>query len=322
MTTRSHPIRAAVVGATGYAGSELCRWLLEHPSIELASVVSRQGTGERLAKAVPALEGLTDLRFEQFAPDDLSDLDLVFLATPHGAAKEYADALRGAPLVLDLSADHRHADGWVYGLAEWSAERLASARRIAVPGCFATAIAMAIAPLARQGAVRGPVCVAAATGSTGSGVSPSQGTHHPERFANFKAYKVLTHQHGPEIHRALQVVGQDVEIHFVPHSAPVDRGIFATCFVPVDPGVDARAMVTEAYAGHPLVRIRPESPEIRHTRGTGFVDLSVHQQGGMAVVLSAIDNLGKGAAAQAVQCANLALGLPVDTGLRRASATP
>lgn len=314
-------MRAAVVGATGYAGSELCRWLLDHPRIELAAVVSRKETGERLAKAVPALEGLTDLTFQQFDPRALDAMDLVFLALPHGAAKEYAEALE-SPRVLDLSADHRHADGWVYGLAEWAADRLRDARRIAVPGCFATAIEMALAPFAAAKAVRGPICVSAATGSTGAGVTPSPGTHHPERFANLKAYKVLAHQHAPEIRAALAAIGQEVALHFVPHSAPVDRGILATCFVPVDPGTDAKALVTAAYAGRPLVRMRAETPEIRHTRGTAFVDLSVHQEGGMAVVLSAVDNLGKGAATQAIQCANLALGLPVDAGLRRAAATP
>jgi N-acetyl-gamma-glutamyl-phosphate reductase len=314
-------IRAAVVGATGYAGSEVCRWLLEHPSVELAGAFSRQQSGTPLGAAVPALDGLVDLTLESPEPDALERFDAVFLATPHGAARELAARLSG-PVVLDLSADHRHVAGWTYGLVEWYGDALARSRRIAVPGCFATAIALSVAPFARRGAIRGPVCVAAATGSTGAGVTPSQGTHHPERFANLRAYKVLEHQHTAEIERALVDVGQQAELLFVPWSAPVDRGIFATCFVPVDAALASAEVVRSAYEGRPLIRFRSESPEIRHVRGSAFVDLAVHQREAVAVVLAAIDNLGKGAAAQAIQCANLAFGLPVDAGLLRAPATP
>jgi N-acetyl-gamma-glutamyl-phosphate reductase len=313
--------RAVVVGASGYAGSELCRWLLDHPSIDLAGVCSRQHVGQPLASVAPALAGLTDLAFAPIAPASFASADLVFLALPHGTAGEVAPLVRDAR-ILDLSADHRLDPDWVYGLVDWVGPNLDAASRVAVPGCFATAILLSIAPFCVAGAITGPVCVAAATGSTGAGTTPAPGTHHPERFANFKAYKVLQHQHGAEIGAALGRLGPAPAVHFVPHSAPVDRGIFATTFVPMADASGAQALVREAYAGSPLVRIRAETPEIRHVRGTAFADLAVTAAPGMAVVLSAIDNLGKGAATQAIQCANRMLGLPSDTGLRRAAATP
>lgn len=317
----SSRLRVGVVGATGYVGSELVRWLLDHPEAELCTVVTTSRAGVPLGEAVPALAGLSDLVLQPFDAGALGALDALFLATPHGAARPLAEQLRGAPArLVDASADHRHAPGWVYAVPELDGERLVGAPRVSAPGCFATAIELAVGPLVKAGLVTGPVCVAGATGSTGSGATPSAGTHHPERFANLKAYKVLTHQHAPEVRAFLATLGEAPALHFVPTSAPLDRGILVTAFVPV--AGDARAAIGDAYAGRPLIRLREGSPELRHVRGTAFADLSVHQDGGMAVVLVAIDNLGKGAAAQAVQCFNLAAGLPEAAGLRRAPATP
>lgn len=303
--------RVGIVGATGYVGGEAVRWLLMHPTLELAAVVSRSRAGERLDAALPGLAGLTDLVFEPFDPVRLAALDVVLLATPHGAARPLVAELddHGTPVIVDCSRDHRHAAGWAYGQPEWNRESLLGARRVAAPGCFATAIGLGLAPFVHAGVVRGPVNVAAATGSTGSGASPKAATHHPERFTNLKAYKVLAHQHVPEIRGFLGGLGSSPAIHFVPMSAPLDRGIFATCFVPCDPDIDARALVADAYARHPGVRLRQGSPEVRFVRGTGFCDIAVHQQGDTAVVLTAIDNLGRGAAAQAVQALEIALGI-------------
>lgn len=322
--------RVAVVGITGYVGSEVVRWLLEHPEVELGAVVARDRDGMPLGEAVPALQGLSDLRVEPFDPARLArDFDVVVLATPHNVSKAYVPPLEeaGVGVLLEMSSDHRLDPAWVYGQAEWNEAAIRGAKRIAVPGCFATAVELGVAPLVAAGALRGNVCVAAATGSTGSGAAPVQGTHHPERFANIKAYKPLTHQHVPEIHALLaDIAGRHghpaPKVHLVPISAPIDRGIFATCFAPVDDGLDVEALFRDAYAGHRLVRLRQGSPELRHVRGTAFTDISVSRQGDQAVVLVAIDNLGKGAAAQAVQCLNLSLGLPVETGLWRAPCTP
>ena len=311
-------IRVGVVGATGYAGAELVRILLGHPRVELAAVASRSRTG-RLDAALPALAGFTELEF--VAPDALPDLDAVLLAVPHGAAAPLLPSLR-APRIFDLSRDHRHADGWVYGQVEWNGAQLPDADRIAVPGCFATAIALALAPFAKAGLLAGPARVAAATGSTGSGATPSPTTHHPERFVNLKAYKVLSHQHAPEITTFLRTLGPFPHLHFVPLSAPVDRGILATCFLPLQPGVDAAAVLADAYGDAPGIRLRAGSPELRQVRGTALCDLFATQDGDEAVVLSALDNLGKGAAGQAVQCLNLAFGLPQQLGLRTPALLP
>lgn len=314
-------LRVGIIGANGYVGSELARLVLTHPALELAAVVSRSHVGRAYAEVVPGLAGFTDITCSDLDPEALCALDVVALATPHGAAKGLVAELAGAKRLLDLSADHRHAAGWVYGQPEWKAAELRGATRIAVPGCFATAINLALAPLVAAGVVRGPVQVAAATGSTGSGATPSAGTHHPERFVNLKAYKVLNHQHVPEVRSFLDTLGNAPRIAFVPMSAPVDRGILAVCFVDVGEA-DARALVAEAIAPHPLLRLRHESPEIRLVRGTAFCDVSVHQSGDQAVVITAIDNLGRGAAGQGIAALNVALGLPVTEGLFFPPCTP
>lgn len=311
--------RVGVVGATGYAGRELVRWLLGHPHVELAGVASTTRAGMPLASVVEGLLGVTDLVLEAPGPW-LTDLDAVFVAVPHGKARPIIDELGSAPLVVDLSRDHRHAPGWVYGLAEHARHTLPGATRVAVPGCFATAISMAVAPLVGAGVVEGPVSICAATGSTGSGAKPLATTHHPERFADLRPYKVLQHQHVPEIRTLLAGLGDVPALHMVPVSAPLDRGMLATCFVPVG-DADATAIVRDAYAGAALVRMR-QGVKVRHVRGTAFCDLGVYQDHGMAVVISAIDNLGKGAASQAVQCLNLALGLPPTAGLIQAAPLP
>jgi len=302
-------VKISVVGATGYVGAEVVRWLSSH-DVQIAPI-STTRAGDRLSDAVPGLLGIADQVIQPFS--EAAKADAVVLATPHGAAAGLVPELGSVPLVVDCSADHRHADGWVYGMAEWNAEAVASASRIAVPGCFATAIALALAPLAAAGLLVDPVQVAAATGSTGSGATAKNATHHPARFANFKAYKVLDHQHVPEIVAFLGGLGGCGPLHFVPHSLPLDRGIFATCFARVDSDVNAATLYADAYAGAGHVRIRQGTPELRWVRGTAFCDLSVHRDGDQLVVLSAIDNLGKGAAGQAVQCLQLALNLPTLT---------
>ncbi len=313
-------VTVSVVGATGYAGAELLRLLIGHPAVSIAQCISTSRAGQAIDAVHPGLLGFVDGVFG--GPDDLDldGVDVLFLATPHGVAGPWAERAEeaGVPLVIDLSADHRHAPGWVYGQAEWHRALLPGATRIAVPGCFATAISLALAPFVAGDGVIGDAQIVAATGSTGSGASPVAGTHHPLRFANLRAYKVLAHQHVPEVEAFLGGLGPVGRLHFVPLSAPVDRGILATCFLrPSEPLSTEGALdvLREAYRDHPLVRVRPESPEMRHVRGTALCDLSATADGEQLVVLSAIDNLGKGAAAQAVQCLNLALGLPAELAL-------
>lgn len=321
--SEANVIRVGVVGARGYVGAELVRWILSDPTLELCAVVSRSDVGQPLAAMHPGLLGLTELEITAFSPSTLSELDAVFLAVPHGAAAPLADALdaAGCPIIVDASRDHRHAPGWVYGQPEWSQQALSGAKRIAAPGCFATAIALALAPFVDQDLITGPVTVCAATGSTGSGASPSAGTHHPLRFANIRPYKVLRHQHVPEICGFLSSLGEAPQLAFTPVSAPIDRGILATCFIPVTPGIDPQAVLHAAYDPHPLIRVRDGGPEVRHVRGTGFCDISgfacpdddPHAPPNVVSVISAIDNLGRGAAAQAVQALHVALGRPPTT---------
>jgi N-acetyl-gamma-glutamyl-phosphate reductase common form len=318
-------VNVAVVGATGYVGSEVVRVLLGHPSIEVGAVVARDRAGVRYDAAVPALLGCTDLVISDFDPASLAKYDAVLLCLPHGVARGMVPSLEAAGVkrILDLSNDHRLDPAWVYGSPEWAAEALSGATRVAVPGCFATAIQLAYAPLVKAGAIRSrSVQVCAATGSTGSGVAPSKGTHHPERAVNLKAYKILEHQHVPEITAMLGRLGNAPVLRFVPLSLPLDRGIFATCFAEVDADLDISAIYRDAYGRSPAIRLRSESPELRHVRGTGFCDLSAKRDGDCAVVLTAIDNLGKGAATQAVQCLNLCLELPAAAGWRALPCTP
>ncbi|MCO4745079.1 MAG: N-acetyl-gamma-glutamyl-phosphate reductase [Proteobacteria bacterium] len=305
--------RIAIVGATGFVGAEVVRRLIGHADATPSAVISTSKAGTRLAEVHPGLEGLTDLVLEPFDADRLSTFDAVVLATPHGAAAPLAAQLERAPVIIDCSRDHRHATGWTYGMAEYAAEAIASSTRVAVPGCFATAIALAGAPLVAAGVVDGPIRVVAATGSTGSGATPKAGTHHPYRFVNLKAYKVLSHQHVPEVVSFWDSIGSAPKLDFVPLSAPVDRGIFATLLATVKPGTDASAIVADFAKQHPHIRLRAGSPELRHVRGTAFCDLAVSQDEDTVAVLSAIDNLGKGAAGQALQCLDLALGLPTST---------
>ncbi|TVQ90746.1 MAG: N-acetyl-gamma-glutamyl-phosphate reductase [Deltaproteobacteria bacterium] len=305
-------IRVGVVGATGYVGGEVVRWVLSTPGLELAAVVSTRRAGQALSAAHPGLLGLCDLELTPFDAAALACLDAVILAVPHGESAALAASIgaHGDPILVDCAADHRHAVGWVYGQPEWAGSALRGARRIAAPGCFATALALALAPFAAAGLFQGEITAVAATGSTGSGASPSAGTHHPERFANLRAYKVLCHQHVPEVRTFLaRLSGAPApELAFVPLSAPVDRGILATCFFRCDEAVDPRAVLADAYAHAPGVRLRFASPELRFVRGTGFCDLTATRQGPIVTVISAIDNLGRGAAAQAIQALLLALG--------------
>jgi len=337
--TGKRTIRAAIVGGTGYGGMELLRLLLEHPRVKVTAITSRTETGA-VGDVHPHLRGFTDLSFTAGRATELARAnDVLFFATPHGvAAKEAPVVLDEAPAVkvVDLSGDFRldsaeaYAEHYgkvhphperlgdaVYGAPECGArEELAAARLVANPGCHALATILALWPLCSAGLVDGPVAVASVTGSSGSGATPGQGSHHPERFTNFRAYKPLQHQHLPEIARALP---GGARLHFVPHSAPFARGIHVTAFVPLAKDGEAAAhhALATAYAHEPFVRLVPGTPEVRAVVGTNFADVALVARDGVAVVMVAIDNLGKGMAGTAVQNMNLMFGLPETTGLRR-----
>ena len=329
--------RVAILHGAGFVGGELLRLLLAHPLAEAVAVTSRAFAGRPVAEAHAALRGQTELAF--VAPDDLdvSGVGAAFVCAEHGAGSAAVEALRDKGfdgLIVDLSADHRlrGAAGYpawygfehpaperledaVYGLADVFPERVAGARLVANPGCFATGLTLALWPLVGLlGTFEAHVT--ALTGASGSGARPSPGTHFPTRDGNVRAYKVLTHQHLGEVG---QTLGPGATVRFVPVSGPWTRGIWGTAQVALPAGVTAGA-VAEAYRSafgdRPLVRLTEGAlPELLPTVMTPFCDLGWVARDGHLVVGFALDNLGKGAAAQAVQNLNLALGYPEALGL-------
>ncbi len=333
-------IKAAILGGTGYGGMELLRYLAGHPEVEVTYVTSRSQQGP-VSDRWSHLAGYTDAEFTGDTEDTrrliARSVDVLFSAKPHGiAAGELPPLLDAAPdlKIVDLSGDFRLPDASAYdawygythphaellGAAEYGLpecgqrESIAGARLVANPGCHATATLLALWPLARAGLVTGRMSVTSVTGSSGSGANAKAGTHHPERCSNFKAYRPLRHQHLPEVVRAL---GSASMVDFVPHSAPFARGIHVTAFVPVGDATteEVTACFASTYADEPFVRLREAPPEVRTVAGTNLADVCVVPGRRVAVVMVAIDNLGKGMAGTAVQNMNLACGLDESAGL-------
>ncbi len=324
-----------ILGASGYGGGELLRWLSGHPAVASLRGTARSHAGKPFHAQHPNLRGLVAGTFEvepDWAALAASEQPVLFSALPHGELAKQWPACEAAwarlglaerLLVIDLSADFRLDPAWVYGLVDWQPERMKGATRIANPGCFATALQLALLPLAEwQPAF---VAVTAATGSSGSGAAPSDTTHHPTRANDFRAYKVLGHQHEAEVLRTLAIAGWEAPLSFVPQSAPMVRGIFATAQFPLPEGLDEaalRAHYEAFYRDRCFIRMVEGSPRVAATTGSAFADVGVAARNGHGAVLVALDNLGKGMAAQAVQNFNLALGLPEWTGLRAVGGWP
>jgi len=332
------PIRVGIFGGSGYGGSELIRILLFHPDVEIAFVTANEHAGKCVSEVHRNLLGLTDLAFQR-SPTDLdsiSDIDVAFFALPHGKAIELIPQLPPNVKAIDLSGDFRIDDPdefkkyykldrhdlqskFVYGLTETNRESIRNAQYVANPGCFATATLLALSPMVKSGLISGNVIVDAKTGSSGSGAKPATNTHHPQRMNSFYAYKPFTHQHVPEIEQHLRSVGDfENDFVFMTHSLPVSRGIFATCYTETTNNLtneDTANIYRKFYADSFFVRIVDGSPDINWVKNTNFCDISVHSNGRQIVVFSAIDNLVKGAAGQAVQNMNLMFGLDEKTGL-------
>lgn len=343
-------VRVAVVGVTGYTGAELVRLLSDHPSLELATVVGRSEVGNRLSEVYPHL-GLSpygDLLVESFDAERLArEVEVVFLGLPHGAASSHAAELveRGVR-VVDLSADFRlesletfqafygeHQapqirDRAVYGLPELHREKLAGARLIAAPGCYVTATVLAAAPLLSLGLMdqRAGILADCKSGVSGAGRSPAVGSLFAEAGEGMKAYNVTGHRHRPEIEQELaRIAGRAVRLTFVPHLAPMSRGILATIYA--DPSEAAAGLDTEAlveklagfYSGEPFVKVLPagQLPSTTMTRGSNrcLIGAAVDRRAGRLIVLAALDNLVKGASGQAIQALNVALGWEETRGL-------
>lgn len=331
--------RVAILGGTGYGGAELLRFLLFHPEVEVVHVTSRQHPGKPVHSVHPNLFRVTDLKFEDLPPAEAADgMDMVFSALPHGASQEAIRRLPEAARVIDLSGDFRLKDALVYreaygrehaapellaafayGLPEFNSRAIAASRRVANPGCFATAALLALLPLAQAGILDGPIALVGVTGSSGSGTEPKPGTHHPERTEAFRAYKPLVHQHVPEIAQALALAGApEARVSFIPHSAPMSRGIHMTALVyPREPvgGETVRSIFQSHYGETRFVRLVDSPPDVAIVAGSNFADVYCQSDGRAIVVLVALDNLVKGMSGQAVQNMNLMLGLPQETGL-------
>lgn len=314
-------IRVAVAGATGYAGGELLRLLASHPQVEVVAATGHTTAGSTLAGIHPHLRSLSAVPVTATSAATLAGADLVFLALPHGESAAVAASLDGATKIVDLAADHRAS--WVYGVPELPGRRseIVSSHRVAAAGCYATSVIIGLAPLIAAGlADPEDVVVTAASGTSGAGRSPQPHLLGSEVMGSMTAYRVGAHQHVPEIKRATGALS----VSMIPMLAPMPRGILAS--ITARPVAGAAVDVTvayrvlaEAYAGETFTHVLPigEQPRTASTLGTNtcLLQVAVDADSGRLIVTSAIDNLGKGAAGQALQCANLMLGLPEEMGL-------
>jgi len=336
-------MRAAVAGASGYAGGELLRLVLAHPDLDIAAVAAGSSAGLPVTSVHPQLPALAEHTFVATDAAVLADSDVVFLALPHGESGPLVSQLPPELPVVDLGADFRLADPaawqrfygtpyaghWPYGLPELFRDDIRAARRIASPGCYPTAVALALAPLLASGLVApDDLVVVAASGTSGAGRGAKAALLGSEVMGDVSAYKVGAHQHTPEIRQTLaRMGGRDVTLSFTPVLAPMPRGILATCTARTAASEDElRAALSERYADEPFVHVLPPGqwPHTAATVGSNacHLQVTVDRDAGRAVVVSALDNLGKGAAGQAVQCANLILGLDEAAGLSSAGVAP
>ncbi|HEY4103871.1 MAG TPA: N-acetyl-gamma-glutamyl-phosphate reductase [Polyangiaceae bacterium] len=338
--------KVAIWGASGFAGAELLRRLLEHPGVEVVRVCANDHVGEPIASAHPHLEGLTALRFENPPHAEAAKgVDVVLMGLPHAASVEVALAVRGTNTrIVDMSGAFRlqSVDSYaryygsphprpellpefVYGLPELNRERIREARYVASAGCFATTIELMLLPFAKAGLLEGSVEVVGITGSSGAGATPSPTTHHPVRAHNLRTYRPLEHQHAPEIVETLHAAGaRELSLQFVPVSAPLTRGIFATAFFLVPAEIseaELRALPARTYRNERFVCV-PEQrlPEVVAVAGSNRAEIGltlgplVGKTRGVTV-FGALDNLVKGGAGQAIQNLNLMLGFEESTAL-------
>ncbi|MFF3764079.1 N-acetyl-gamma-glutamyl-phosphate reductase [Streptomyces sp. NPDC001922] len=340
-------VRAAVAGASGYAGGELLRLLLGHPQIEIGALTANSNAGQRLGAVQPHLLPLADRVLEPTTGDTLAGHDVVFLALPHGQSAAVAEQLGDAVLIIDVGADFRladaedwekfygspHAGTWPYGLPELPGARAAlrGTRRIAVPGCYPTAVSLALFPAYAAGLVEPEAVIVAASGTSGAGKAPKPHLLGSEVMGSMSPYGVGgVHRHTPEMIQNLSAAaGEPVSVSFTPTLAPMPRGILATCTAKAKPGTTEerlREAYAKALADEPFVHLLPEGqwPSTAAVYGSNAAQLQValDAAAGRVVVIGAIDNLTKGTAGGAVQSMNIALGLPEDLGLSMIGVAP
>lgn len=344
-------MQVSIIGATGYAGAELVRLLVGHPQADIVHITSESHADRRISEVYPHLAGLCDLTLDSLEALDVigADSDFVFIGLPAGHAMDIGRKFAHQPVrIIDLGADYRFSDtsvyeAWynvkhthaeanrVYGLAELYREQIRSARIIGNAGCYTTAGILALAPLVKHRLIDArSIVIDAKSGVSGAGRTATLPNHFPEMYDNFKAYGAVRHRHTPEMEQALtDIGGEAVTLNFTPHLVPMARGILSTAYASLREGVTA-AMVDEAfhalYGAEFFIRLRGRGtyPETKFVRGSNFCDIGWHidPRTRRVIVLSAIDNLVKGAAGQAVQNFNIAGGFSEDLGLRAAPLYP
>lgn len=323
-------MRIGIVGVSGYGGAELLRLCAGHPAFELAYVGGESTAGQALAQRFPALGGLPagKLVIEPFVPEKVSGIELLFASLPTGKSREPLSKVSRDIRIVDVGGDHRFLEGWTYGLTELPGQRekIRGARRLANPGCYPAASLLALAPLVKEGLVEPEgIVIDAKSGVTGTGRGGASDFGYAETNEDLFAYGLEAHPHVPEMERALeQVGGRKASVAFTPHLVPMTRGILATCYARPRGAANAKRLyeaAEAAYRDEPFVRVRPlEKGRSAHTGwATGsnlaFLSYAVNSRTGLVVALGAIDNLGKGASAQALQNANLMTGQPEAAGL-------
>ncbi|MCL1984166.1 MAG: N-acetyl-gamma-glutamyl-phosphate reductase, partial [Methanomassiliicoccaceae archaeon] len=329
--------KIGIIGGTGYTGGELARILSVHPDIEIAAMTSRQSAGKKVSDVQPYLRGYLDIDYTESIGN--ADLDLVFVATPHGVAMKEAPSLLDSGIkVIDMSGDYRlhdvqeykkwyghehtdaeHLKDAVYGMPEFFRSEIKRTNIVANPGCYATASILATAPLLISKAVNEDIIVDAKSGTSGAGMVPSPRTHHPFCGETIIPYSVGTHRHTPEMGSVLDSVSKgNVKILFTPHLLPIVRGILSTCYLTLKKDMtdgEISKIYEEQYKNEPFVSF-VEEPSIRAVVCSNHCQVGARTFNGKVVAFGAIDNLVKGASGQAVQCANIMLGLKETAGLR------
>lgn len=341
--------KIGIIGATGYTGSELVRILVNHPEVEIALITSESRAGEKFSDIHTSFRGIVDIVLQPASQVEKAELDLVFLALPHGVSMDFVKKYHQKPFkIVDLSGDfrlnspeiyqqwyqkeHIYKEGFdsaVFGLPELNRENIKQSELVANPGCFPTTAILGLAPLLSEGMIesRG-IIVDSKTGVTGAGVKPKEVAHFPNVNDNFKAYGLKKHRHTIEIQDTLNKLSSDeVNLQFTPHLLPVDRGILSTIYArPVKEvtTADLNALYLRYYEGHPFVRITPEAPSIKDVRASNYCNIFItfDERTGNIIVLSTIDNLVKGAAGQAIQNMNLMLGFDETSGLKQVPVNP
>jgi N-acetyl-gamma-glutamyl-phosphate reductase len=342
-------MRVGIIGASGYTGGELLRYLSQHGECEVACATSRRAAGRKISKIHPHLKGVLELEFEDLTPSQVaSKCDFVFTATPHGASmKIVPELLEAGVKVVDLSGDFRFEDTRIYekyyglkhehpeikaayGLPELYREKVGKARVVANPGCYPTSVILGLAPLLKAKLIEPEIAADSKSGVSGAGAEPKPGTHFCMAEESITPYKLCNHRHLPEMEQELRRFSAELRLSFVPHLAPVIRGISTTlhCYLRKNAtSEEIQGIYKEFYRREPFVRILEVGvvPRMSSVRGTNYIDIGgfgVDEERGRVIVVSTIDNLGKGASGQAVQNMNIMQGYDETLGLKQVGIHP